>query len=151
MPNLPGALQRNAALDLWIRIEPQATTHCRRRTRRRSGAHHRRDRSDRQSPNEFITAGSVSVEDSGSAIRQACAQARRIMLERACAELGAAADTIEVVDGVMGVPGANRTLSFWDVQGGRPFGIGLKTMGCRKTARALSPVSPHRHTGQGAR
>ena len=40
-----------------------------------------------ESPNEAVTAGSMSVHDSGAALRAACAEAREILL-RAAAELG---------------------------------------------------------------
>src|SRR5262245_57373169 len=145
MPDLPGALQRNAALDLWIRIEPRTKSTIRTGkveigqgilTALALIAAEELDvdpaRIDiasavtGQSPNEFITAGAMSVEDSGSAIRQACGDARRIMVMRACAELGAPVDAIDVVAGVMGVPVPNKTLSYWDVQGGRPFGVRLE-------------------------
>ena len=68
----------------------------------------------------------MSVEDSGSALRQACAQARRIMLERAASDLGVERAALQVTDGEIGVPGANRTVSYWDVQGGRPFGVQIQ-------------------------
>ena len=42
------------------------------------------------SPNEGITAGSLSVQDSGSALRQACAQARELLLAAAATKLGVA-------------------------------------------------------------
>ena len=40
------------------------------------------------SPDEGITAGSLSVQDSGSALRQACAQARDLLLDAAATRLG---------------------------------------------------------------
>ena len=42
------------------------------------------------SPNEGVTAGSLSVQDSGSALRQACAQARDLLLAAAASRLGVA-------------------------------------------------------------
>ena len=38
------------------------------------------------SPNEGVTAGSLSVQDSGSALRQVCAQARDLLLDAACGQ-----------------------------------------------------------------
>ena len=70
----------------------------------------------------------MSVEDSGSAIRQACAHARRIMLDSAATELGARRQRLRSWTAMIGVPGANHTLSYWDVQGGRPFGVQLKEL-----------------------
>jgi len=144
--DLPGALQRNPSLDLWIRIERDATITIRTgKVEIGQGiltalaliaAEELEVEPTRievataitgQSPNEFITAGSMSVEDSGSAIRQACAHARRIMVAHACAELGVPTDAARVIDGAIGVAGGNKTLSYWDVQGGRPFGIQVET------------------------
>src|SRR5579863_8959600 len=51
------------------------------------------------SPDEGITAGSLSVQDSGSALRQACADARDLLLSAAAARLGVAATALEVDDG----------------------------------------------------
>ena len=42
------------------------------------------------SPNEFITAGSGSIEQSAMAVRQACAHARRALLARAADHFGVA-------------------------------------------------------------
>ena len=42
------------------------------------------------SPDEGVTAGSRSVQDSGSALRQACAQARDLLLATAATKLGSA-------------------------------------------------------------
>ena len=90
-----------------------------------------------RSPNELITAGSMSVEDSGSALRQACAHARRIMLERAATDLGVEMASLQVTDGDIGVPGANRTVSYWDVQGGRPFGVQVRRVDRREVAGGI--------------
>ena len=43
-----------------------------------------------RTPNEGQTAGSLSVENSGTALRFACAEARQILLELAAAKLGVA-------------------------------------------------------------
>jgi len=49
-----------------------------------------------QTPNEGMTAGSLSVENSGTALRFACAEARQILLKLAAAKLG---ETPEIVGG----------------------------------------------------
>ncbi len=54
------------------------------------------------SPNEAVTAGSLSVQDSGSALRQVCLEARAIYLQAAAARLGLSpgqVNTLKVVDG----------------------------------------------------
>lgn len=54
-----------------------------------------------RTPNEFITAGSMSVEDSGSAVRVAAAAAREAMLAAAAARLGVGAETVDVDDSTL--------------------------------------------------
>jgi nicotinate dehydrogenase subunit B len=58
-----------------------------------------------RTPNEGITAGSHSMQDSGTALLNAAAQARRLLLEAAAGDLGVAAGTLTVVDGVVHAPG----------------------------------------------
>ena len=66
------------------------------------------------SPNEGTTSGSLSVEQSGSAVRYAAAQARAIYLGLAAQRLGVAADSLEVQDGTIVGPGNLRT-SYWEL------------------------------------
>ena len=68
------------------------------------------------SPNEGFTSGSLSVQDSGSALRQVCAEARAIYLQAAAQRLELAAGDLAVRDGeiqVRGVPSL-RT-SYWEL------------------------------------
>ena len=51
------------------------------------------------SPNEGVTSGSLSIQDSGSALRLACAEARALLLERAAHRLDVPAAELEVSDG----------------------------------------------------
>ena len=66
------------------------------------------------SPNEGTTSGSLSVEQSGSAVRHASAQARAIYLAAAARRLGIAAETLTVEDGTIVGPGNLRT-SYWEL------------------------------------
>ena len=66
------------------------------------------------SPNEGTTSGSLSVEQSGSAVRQAAAQARSIYLSAAAQRLGVATDALQVQDGTIIGPGNLRT-SYWEL------------------------------------
>jgi CO/xanthine dehydrogenase Mo-binding subunit len=50
-------------------------------------------------PDEGMTSGSLSVQDSGGALRQACAEVRAMALQRAAALAGQPADTITVSEG----------------------------------------------------
>jgi len=50
-------------------------------------------------PDEGMTSGSLSVQDSGGALRHACAEVRGLALQRAAAHAGLAADDIRVAAG----------------------------------------------------
>jgi nicotinate dehydrogenase subunit B len=68
-----------------------------------------------ESPNEGMTSGSLSVQDSGSALRQVCAQVRQMYLQAASARLKVPQDQLEVNDGRIqsrGQPLAEAT-SYW--------------------------------------
>ena len=66
------------------------------------------------SPNEGITAGSLSVQDSGSALRQACAQARDLLLAAAATRLEIPHTALTVADGQILADGPTG-LSYWTV------------------------------------
>jgi CO/xanthine dehydrogenase Mo-binding subunit len=55
-------------------------------------------------PNEGITAGSHSMQDSGTAILNAAAQVRGLLRDAAAAEFGVAADSLTCDDGVVHAP-----------------------------------------------
>jgi nicotinate dehydrogenase subunit B len=65
------------------------------------------------SPDEGVTAGSLSVQDSGSALRQACAQARGLLLAAAAAKLGMTQAALDVADGQIGTADGPAGLSYW--------------------------------------
>ncbi|HEY8610587.1 MAG TPA: molybdopterin cofactor-binding domain-containing protein, partial [Roseomonas sp.] len=52
------------------------------------------------SPNEGVTSGSLSIQESGVAIRHACAEARAIHLGLAAQRAGVAAELLRVEDGI---------------------------------------------------
>jgi len=66
------------------------------------------------SPNEGVTSGSLSIQQSGRALRHACADVRRIFLELASDRLGVGIDTLGVDDGTISGPGNVRT-SYWEL------------------------------------
>ena len=66
------------------------------------------------SPNEGVTSGSLSVQQSGRAIRQACAEVRQILLGAASDRLGVGIDALAVEDGTISGPGNIRT-SYWEL------------------------------------
>jgi nicotinate dehydrogenase subunit B len=66
------------------------------------------------SPNEGATSGSLSVQQSGRAIRQVCAEVRQIFLKLASDRLGVGSDVLGIVDGTISGPGNVRT-SYWEL------------------------------------
>lgn len=76
-----------------------------------------------EAPDEGITSGSNSMMESGHAVRLASATARRHMLALAADHLGVDAETLEVDDGQIRSRDTNRSVSYEELQGDRPFGI----------------------------
>jgi len=91
-------------------------------------------------PNEFITAGSGSIEQSGSALRQAAAEARRILLERAAHRLGVPASRLQVDDGSVHAPGLEAVVTYWELMRGERFAgeVGEAATGSRRSQRGRS-------------
>jgi nicotinate dehydrogenase subunit B len=120
---LPGSLQTNRMLDAWLRINADGTATVftgkvelgqgivtalaqiaaeeldlpLARVQMISGDTGR-------TPNEGQTAGSQSVENSGTALRMAAAEARALLIEQAAKRLGTGAETLKVADGVISAP-----------------------------------------------
>ena len=66
------------------------------------------------SPNEGVTSGSLSIQQSGRALRQACAEIRQIFLAAASDRLGVDTGALEVKDGTISGPG-NVSTSYWEL------------------------------------
>jgi nicotinate dehydrogenase subunit B len=66
-------------------------------------------------PNEIFTAGSMSIEGGGAALRLVCAQVRALFLERAAALLGADAASLAMEDGAILQDGAPTGMSYWSL------------------------------------
>jgi nicotinate dehydrogenase subunit B len=78
------------------------------------------------SPDEGVTSGSRSIEESGSALRQACAQARHLFLAAAADRLGAGAGALGVTDGEITTDAGGTGLTYWSLAGqAGPAGGGL--------------------------
>jgi len=67
-----------------------------------------------RTPDEGFTAGSQSIEQSGTAIRFACAEARQLLLGAAAARLGAEPGDLTVTDGTVAAPNGQQT-TYWAV------------------------------------
>ncbi|WIW49933.1 molybdopterin cofactor-binding domain-containing protein [Bradyrhizobium sp. 62B] len=68
------------------------------------------------SPNEGVTSGSLSIQQSGRALRQVCAEVRQRFLRAASERLGVEASQLDVDDGTISGPGNVRT-SYWELAG----------------------------------
>src|SRR4051812_26972633 len=127
--SLPGSLSNNRMLNAWLRIDPDGTVTIfsgkielgqgigtaltqiaadeldvdLKRVRIIQG-------DTALTPNEGQTAGSQSVQDSGTAVRLACAEARELLLSAAAAKLGT--KDLRVVDGTI-----NGSLTYWTLAG----------------------------------
>ncbi len=135
-PRLPGSLQNNRRLDGWIRINADGTATVFTgkvelgqgiRTALAQIAAEELDLPFTRlkiisgdtgaTPNEGQTAGSQSVENSGTALRMAGAEVRAILLELAGKRLGVAADQLTVADGVIAAPDG-RKVGYGDLVAG---------------------------------
>ena len=124
---LPGSLQKNRLLDGWLRINTDGTvTAFTGKVEIGQGivtalAQIVADELDvdlarvemisgdtSRTPDEGVTSGSRSIEESGAALRYACAEARSILLETASAKLGVPASSLRVEDGVVLAPSGAR-------------------------------------------
>jgi len=74
-----------------------------------------------QTPDEGLTVGSMSLQTSGHAIRQAAAEARWALLQLAIEELEAWPDDLVVEDGRVTNSATGATTSYWTMLGGKPF------------------------------
>ncbi|MCK1347000.1 MULTISPECIES: molybdopterin cofactor-binding domain-containing protein [unclassified Bradyrhizobium] len=68
------------------------------------------------SPNEGVTSGSLSIQQSGRALRHACAEVRQRFLAAASERLGVDASLLDIQDGTISGLGNVRT-SYWELAG----------------------------------
>ncbi|HEY7600162.1 MAG TPA: molybdopterin cofactor-binding domain-containing protein, partial [Candidatus Limnocylindrales bacterium] len=130
---LPGSLQTNPRLSRWLRVRPDGIVEVTPgKVEIGQGivtalAQIAADELDVElhrvrmvpattaaSPNEGVTSGSLSIQQSGSALRYACAEARALYLDAAAQRLGVDAQSLEVRDGEIAGPGNLRT-SYWEL------------------------------------
>jgi nicotinate dehydrogenase subunit B len=158
---LPGSLNRNRQLDAWLRINPNGTVTMftgkvelgqgiltaltqivsdeldvdPKRLEVVSGDTSR-------TPNEGVTSGSLSIQDSGTALHMACAEARSLLLQAAAAKLGIAVADVRVSDGVITAKQGNARTTYWDVSADA-------SLHREATAKvAPKPAAQHRLIGQ---
>src|SRR6266568_2339053 len=157
---LPGSLDNNRLLDAWIRIDTNGNaTVCTGKVELGQGiltalAQIAAEELDlplgrvqmisgdtEKTPNEGVTAGSQSIENSGTALRLAGAQVRAILLELAAKRLGADAAALSVAEGVIAAPDG-RKLSYAEL-------AAAADLHREATAQARpKPASAHRIVGK---
>jgi nicotinate dehydrogenase subunit B len=94
-------------------------------------------------PNEGVTSGSLSIQDSGTALRFACAEARGLLMQSASARLGVSVNELQIRDGNIFVSGSDAArTSYWDIASETSF----KREATAKIAP--KPSSQHRLIGQ---
>ncbi len=71
--------------------------------------------------NEGVTAGSLSIQQSGTALRFAAAEARALLLAAAAQKLGAPAESLQVADGTI-TSAAGGKATYWELSGSVPLG-----------------------------
>jgi CO/xanthine dehydrogenase Mo-binding subunit len=158
---LPGDLERNRSLDAWLRIGADG------RVTLKTGkvelgqgvltafAQICADELDVDmavidiisgdtalSPNEGPTAGSFSMPEGGTAVRYACAEARRILMQMAAEAWGAPLERLQVSSGVVRDPATGKTTSYAALAGDRPL------MREATGEVAPKPASAHRWMGR---
>ena len=154
--NLPGSLNNNRMLDAWLRINPDGSaTVFTGKVELGQGivtalAQIAAEELDLplaritmisgdtgQTPNEGQTAGSQSIEASGTALRMAGAEARAILVDLAAQRLAAPADTLKVADGVISAPDGRR-VSYGELAGESDLH--------REATAKVAPKPPAAHT-----
>jgi nicotinate dehydrogenase subunit B len=151
---LPGSLNNNRMLNAWLRIDPDGSvTIFTGKIELGQGigtalAQIAADELDVElkrirlvhgdtalTPNEGQTAGSLSVEHSGTAVRFACAEAREILLSAAAAKLGT--QELKVSDGTI-----NGSITYWTLAG--EIDLKKEASGTAKP----KPATEHRWVGK---
>ena len=118
-PRLPGSLRNSPLLDSWIRVDTQGITVLTGKVELgqgiktaliqvaaeelavERGAITLVTADTTRTPNEGYTAGSLSMQDSATAIRHAAAQVRDLLLGTAAARLGVNADSLKTENGAV--------------------------------------------------
>ncbi len=95
-----------------------------------------------RAPNQGATIASETIQVAAVPLRRAAATARHALVARAAGLLDAAPDALAVAEGVVGVPGGNRHLSYGELVAGQRIRVVLDE------AAALKPVAEYRIVGQ---
>ncbi len=103
-----------------------------------------------RTPDQGGIGGSRAVEFGARPLRNAAAEARRVLLELASARLGAPAEQLTVRDGIVRrTDDPTRTASYGELIGGRRFDVTLKVSGeylATNATGSARPKSPDQYT-----
>jgi CO/xanthine dehydrogenase Mo-binding subunit len=155
-PKLPGNLKTTPMLDAWIRLDESGkltvfTGKAELGTGVRTAfiqiaaeeldvapnAVHLITADTGRTPNEGYTAGSHSLSDSGTAILNAAAQVRGLLVESAAARLRVPAATLQAVNGVIKAPDGRQLT----------YGQAVAGLDLHRAAQPVSPLKdPRTHT-----
>ena len=97
-----------------------------------------------QTPNERYTVSSMSLQTTGNAIRYAAAEVRQIALSAAREELDAPIERLTVTDGAITDPATGRSITYWDLFGGKRFGCRVMGVGRPKRPEAYRIVGKYK-------
>ena len=97
-----------------------------------------------RAPDEGITSGSNSMQQSGNAVRLAAATARRHLLGLAAAVLEVEAASLDITDGLIQSRATNRSVTYWDLLGGQRFAIAVDLNAPTKSADSYTIVGQPR-------
>lgn len=133
-PKLPADLQANKRLDSWLKIKPEGnievftgkvelgqgnlTALAQIAAEELDVALERvqmRPVDTAHSPDESYTAGSASIEVTGSALRCAAANARAILLDMAATKLGVSIVSLTIEDGVIQGSATKSQITYWQL------------------------------------
>lgn len=130
---LPGSLETNKRIGAWVKVHKEGTIEIRpgkvdigqgiSTALAQIAADELGIKLDRirmvrattvSSPDEGVTSGSQSIQESGTAIRWVCAEVRAIYLALAAEKLGVPADKLKIEDGAILGEG-NLASSYWEL------------------------------------
>ena len=86
-----------------------------------------------QTPNEGYTAGSMSMETSGNAIRHASAEVKQILLSRAAEALNTPMANLTLEDSTITDAVTERSITYWELFGGKSFDVDVMEEGYLKS------------------
>src|SRR5664279_4876793 len=91
-------------------------------------------------PNEGYTAGSMSIQSGGIAMRQACADVRGLFVEQAAKIFGCQADALTIRDGSILREGASTGQDYWTLAGAVNLAVKATGTGKRKAVAEFKSI-----------